>query len=154
MNRYERVLARMGGTRAFTWFGRRVLTPVDKRLRGHKTITTLGTHLPLCYLTTVGRKSGRQVTSPLLWIEAGDGAVAVAGSNWGTTHHPGWTYNLDAEPAATLEVDGRARAVIARRTAGDERDRLWEAFVAAWPPYAKYADRTTREIRLFVLEDV
>jgi hypothetical protein len=35
-----------------------------------------------------------------------------------------------------------------------ERERLWKAAVAAYPPYAEYQTRTTRVIPIFVAEPV
>ena len=35
-----------------------------------------------------------------------------------------------------------------------ERERLWKAAVAAYPPYAEHQTRTTRVIPLFVAEPV
>ena len=34
----------------------------------------------------------------------------------------------------------------------EERARLWELAVAAYPPYEEYQDRTTRRIPVFVAE--
>ena len=154
MNPYQSLLNRIGGTRGFAWFGRKVLTPVDKRMQGKRwALTTLGTSYPLCYLTTTGRKSGEQRTSPLIWVDAGEGNVAVVGSNWGTEHHPGWTYNLFADPSAVLSIDGEERPVAARLVTDDaEAERLWAAFADVYPGYRKYRGRTSRDIRLSVLE--
>jgi hypothetical protein len=35
---------------------------------------------------------------------------------------------------------------------GSERDQWWERAVAAFPPYAEYQRKTTRQIPVFVLE--
>ena len=153
MNPYQGLLNRIGGTRAFAWFGRKVLTPVDKRMKGKKwSITTFGTDYPLCHLTTTGRRSGEPRTSPLLWVEAGDD-VAVVGSNWGTANHPGWTHNLLADPTAVLTIGQDERTVRARLVDdAAEAERIWEAFAAIYPGYRTYRKRTSRDIRLFVLD--
>jgi deazaflavin-dependent oxidoreductase (nitroreductase family) len=47
--------------------------------------------------------------------------------------HPGWFYNLRANPRAVVDlVDGR-RDVVAREVHGDERQRLWDGFNAYEP---------------------
>jgi deazaflavin-dependent oxidoreductase (nitroreductase family) len=40
---------------------------------------------------------------------------------------------------------------VAREVTGDEKARWWERAVAAYPPYADYQAKTTREIPVFVL---
>jgi deazaflavin-dependent oxidoreductase (nitroreductase family) len=42
--------------------------------------------------------------------------------------------------------------MIAREVSGAERAQWWERAVAAYPPYAEYQARTSREIPVFVLE--
>ena len=42
--------------------------------------------------------------------------------------------------------------MIAREVYGDERAQWWERAVAAYPPYAEYQEKTTRQIPVFVLE--
>lgn len=156
MNPYQRLMYRLGGTRAFVWFGRKVLTPIDTRRAGKKwTLATLGTDYPLCYVTTTGRKTGAVRTTPLGWVDAGNGAVAVVGTNWGTTHHPAWTYNLLADDRAELIIGTEKRPVRARLVGDEgEEERLWNGFIAAFPGYRTYRERTNRDIRLFVLEPV
>ena len=65
-------------------------------------------------------------------------------------------YHKTAEIAANPRVelqDGPTRtAMIARELSGDERQQWWERAVAAYPPYAEYQTRTSRQIPVFVLE--
>jgi len=42
--------------------------------------------------------------------------------------------------------------MIAREVSGTERDAWWERSVAAFPNYAEYQTKTTRQIPVFVLE--
>ena len=41
---------------------------------------------------------------------------------------------------------------MAREVTGDERAEWWKRAVAAFPPYAEYQEKTSREIPVFVLE--
>ena len=52
---------------------------------------------PVLLLTTTGAKSGRSRTIPLLYVEWGDG-IAIIGTRFGSTRHPGWYHNLRADP--------------------------------------------------------
>ncbi|HEX3592696.1 MAG TPA: nitroreductase/quinone reductase family protein [Pseudonocardiaceae bacterium] len=101
-------------------------------------------------LTTRGRKSGQLRDSPLLYVKS-DGGYVVAGSNWGGHTHPAWSANLLAEPRASVAVAGRDEAVRARLVRGEERDRLWNVLVDAWPAFRSYAKTAGRDIRVFLL---
>ncbi len=153
MNPYRALLERVGRTRAFAWFGRRVLTPLDLRFRGSRLAPSrLGSDLPLCYLTTIGRRSGQPRTVPLLYVPADDGGVVVVATNFGTAHHPAWSHNLEAAPNAVVEIDRRPMEVRARRLYGEERERFLREFASMWPAYDTYRQRTDRDVRLYVLE--
>ena len=61
--------------------------------------------LPVLLLTTTGRRSGKQRTIPLLYLEE-DGTLLVIASMGGAASNPGWYHNLVANP--TVEVQTRA----------------------------------------------
>jgi hypothetical protein len=42
--------------------------------------------------------------------------------------------------------------MVAREVSGGERAQWWERAVSAYPPYAEYQTRTSRQIPVFVLE--
>ncbi len=153
MNRYSRLVRRLGHQPWFAALGRRVV-PVDRwiqRVSGTR-FTVIGRHgLPALLLTTTGRRSGEPRTQPLLYAPDGDGYVVV-GSNWGQAHHPAWTANLLAHPEATVVVDGATVPVRAALVTGAERDRLWRLLVETWPAYVTYERRAGgRYLRVFRL---
>ena len=53
-----------------------------------------------------------------------------------------------------LQDGPRRQDMTARELSGDERAAWWARAVAAYPPYAQYQQRTTRQIPVFVLEPV
>ena len=73
-------------------------------------------------------------------------------SNGGRSYHPGWYYNLRANPIATAYVGGRVGRYCARLAEGDERAALWRMALAYYEGFALYEQRTTRRIPIFVLE--
>lgn len=130
----------------------RTLAPLDMKLRGTRFApSTLGLDLPLCFLTTTGARSGEPRTVPLLYVALDDGAVAVVASNFGTEHHPGWAYNLEAQPRATIEIDDARTVVVARHADEEEAQRLWPLFDGVWPGYETYRSTAPREIKIFLL---
>jgi deazaflavin-dependent oxidoreductase (nitroreductase family) len=153
MSRYTALVRRLGTQRWFAALGRR-LSAVDGRLyrlsRGRWSV--IGRHeLPALLITTTGRKSGLPRTQPLLYVMDGDEYIVV-GSNWGQAHHPAWSANLLADPAARVTIGDREFDVRATLVADAERDRLWQSMRQIWPGYAAYAERAEgRQIRVFRL---
>lgn len=131
----------------------KILTPLDMQLKGTRFApSTFGMDMPLCYLTTVGAQSGLERTVPLLFIEADSGATAVAATNFGTDRHPGWAYNLEANPRATIEIEGRTKQVVARAASDTEKAQLWPRFDGVWPGYEQYREIAPRDIKMFLLD--
>jgi deazaflavin-dependent oxidoreductase (nitroreductase family) len=152
VNPYAGTVRALGRTRAFAWAFSRLLPPIDARFaRRRRSLTSLGTGFPLCYLTTTGRRTGEPRTVPLLHVADGERVVLVA-SNWGRRSHPAWALNLDAHPDARVAVGGVERRYGARRATTEEEIRYWRRAVEVWPGYGDYRERAGREIRMFVLE--
>jgi proline iminopeptidase len=102
-------------------------------------------------LTTTGRRTGRETTSPLIYGLDGDTPVIVA-SKGGSPDHPGWFKNLAKNPEVGVQIMGNRFRARARVAEGEERERLWEKMNEIWPHYDEYATRTDREIPVVVLE--
>ena len=106
---------------------------------------------PVLLLTTVGRKSGRSRTTPLLYINDGASWVVV-GSKGGDARHPAWWLNLKANPVGKIQVKRKLVPVRAREATEEERAALWPRFVEMYSPYEKYRRRTRRKIPVVILE--
>jgi deazaflavin-dependent oxidoreductase (nitroreductase family) len=102
-------------------------------------------------LTTKGRKSGEERTTPLIYGRAGDDYMVVA-SNGGVDEAPSWYQNLEQDPAAELQVKGDRFKVTARDATPEEKPELWKQMTSQWPDYDEYQKRTDREIPVVVLE--
>jgi F420H(2)-dependent quinone reductase len=107
--------------------------------------------VPVALVESVGRKSGKRRTHPLLCQPDGDNLVLIA-SKGGTDRHPAWYFNLKAQPETTAWWKGKERKVRARVAEGEERERLWRLMADAYPEYENYQRRTDREIPVVVLE--
>ena len=101
-------------------------------------------------LTTTGRKSGEERTTPLIHQVDGDRWVIVA-SKGGAPDDPAWYKNLQADPNATIQVKDEVIPVVATTAEGEERSRLWSLMVEEWPGYDEYQSNTDREIPVVVL---
>ncbi len=102
-------------------------------------------------LSTTGRRSGIERTTPLIYFRRGDDHVVVA-SRGGADDNPAWYLNLIAEPEVEVQVLAERFAARARTATGDERSELWRSVAERWPSYADYQAKTKREIPVVVLE--
>jgi deazaflavin-dependent oxidoreductase (nitroreductase family) len=98
-------------------------------------------------LTTVGRKTGEERTTPVNWFPGPDGSWLVVASANGAASDPAWYLNLAAAPdRARIDVAGRTVQVHAEQLTGEARDEAWRTVTAANPRFAQYEARTDRAI--------
>ena len=109
--------------------------------------------VPTLLLTTVGRKSGKVLTLPLIFGRAGPDYVVVA-SKGGAPSHPAWYFNLEANPEVQVQVKDEKFTAHARTAQGAERAGLWAKMVEIYGPYAQYQTKTDRQIPIVVLKRV
>jgi deazaflavin-dependent oxidoreductase (nitroreductase family) len=102
-------------------------------------------------LTTKGRHSGEQRSTPLIYGQHGDDYLVVA-SQGGAPKHPGWYLNLSENPDVEVQVKGDRFSARARTATPEEKPELWKIMTEQWPAYDEYQQRTDREIPLVVLE--
>jgi F420H(2)-dependent quinone reductase len=101
-------------------------------------------------LTTTGRRSGKEHTTPVGYFDHKDGYVIVA-SNSGQPNHPAWYLNLKSNPRVTVQVLDKVLPVTAETLSGEARAQAWQGVIASAPLYAGYEKKTTREIPLVLL---
>ena len=119
---------------------------------GTEGTTLRETGLPVIIVTNRGNKTGAIRKTPLMRVKDGDNYVLV-GSKGGAPQNPVWVYNLRAD--ANVEVRDETDVYTMRvREVEDaqERARLWDISVAAFPPYEEYQERTSRKIPVFLAE--
>jgi deazaflavin-dependent oxidoreductase (nitroreductase family) len=104
-------------------------------------------------LTTTGRRSGDERSTPLIYQRHGDDYLVVA-SKGGSPEPPAWYLNLQAHPEVRVQVQGDRFAARARTARSDEKPELWQTMTAVWPAYDEYQRKTDREIPVVVLERV
>jgi deazaflavin-dependent oxidoreductase (nitroreductase family) len=103
--------------------------------------------MDLLFLTTVGRKSGQERVTPVAWFPQGDGTWLIVASAAGSPQNPAWYRNLAAHPdRLQIELRDQAIPVTAEQLSGPAREQAWQQIVAAQPRYAKYQQKTDREL--------
>jgi deazaflavin-dependent oxidoreductase (nitroreductase family) len=120
------------------------------RLSGGRIGGRLG-RLEQVLLTTTGRHTGVRRTTPLSVLVDGDRLVLVA-SNGGSRRHPDWYLNLTADPDVVVQRGSDRLPMRARTASAEERAVLWPRAVALYGGYARYQQRTTRQIPMVVCE--
>jgi deazaflavin-dependent oxidoreductase (nitroreductase family) len=104
-------------------------------------------------LTTRGRKTGREVAIPLLYVADGNRLYVVA-SFGGNDRPPHWYSNLVANPEVQVEIAGKNGRYRARTVNEAEKAAVWPRLLAMYPAYSSYQQRTTRVIPVVELSPV
>ena len=138
-------------------------TPVDwvrnqveeyERSGGTRANTLRDTGLPIIVITARGRRSGKLRKWALMRVEH-DGDYALVASKGGAPEHPVWYDNVMANPDQVMIQDGPAPFdVRVRELQGAEREEWWQRAVAAFPPYADYQTKTSRQIPVLLAQRV
>ena len=102
-------------------------------------------------LTTTGRRTGEERTTPLIYGRDGDDYLVVA-SKGGSDEPPAWYLNLAAKAEVGVQVKGDRFRARARTASAEEKARMWKTMVAEWPSYDDYQASTERDIPVVVLE--
>lgn len=119
---------------------------------GTQGTTLLDTGLPCILVIHQGNKTGAIRKIPLMRVKVDEGYVLV-GSMAGRPKNPVWVYNLRANPDVEIRDATEVYKMRVREVTDEaERQRLWDASVAAFPTYAEYQAKTTRRIPVFLAE--
>ena len=109
--------------------------------------------MPVLLVTTVGRKTGKERVTPVMYIRDGDNYVITASNN-GRDRQPSWLLNLRAHPQTKVEVDGITRSVMAHQASIEEKGRLWPQLVERAPFFEGYQKGTKRDIPMVILRQI
>lgn len=101
-------------------------------------------------LSTVGSRSGKRRTTPLVHLGDGD-ALVVTASNAGRDSDPGWVHNLGADPSARVATRGRSGDFTARFAEGAEAEDLFARLAAHPPGFTRDKEMTERRFPVVVL---
>ncbi len=147
---------------SFAWIARflaRSLPTLDRWMfqvsHGKRTLTSLLADLPVVMVTTVGAKSGRLRSTPLLPIVDAEypRQFALIATNFGQERYPSWYFNLKKNPHAECTINGKRRTYLAREAEGEEYERYWRLAEQTFFGYRLYRQRIrTRPIPILILE--
>jgi deazaflavin-dependent oxidoreductase (nitroreductase family) len=104
-------------------------------------------------LTTKGRRSGEDRSTPLIYRPYGEDYLVVA-SKGGSDEPPDWYRNLEQEPEVEAQIEGDRFRARARTANAEEKPDMWRTMTEAWPAYDDYQANTSRDIPVVVLERI
>ncbi|MEM8606313.1 MAG: nitroreductase/quinone reductase family protein [Myxococcota bacterium] len=113
------------------------------RMLGGRLVGSVGGGRKVLLLTTLGRKSGLERTSPLVYMPH-EGSFIVYASNGGKESPPAWWLNLQSRPEARVQIGRAFHDVTARALPEDEYALVWphaEAYNGHWRDYRKNVKR-------------
>ena len=116
---------------------------LGKSIGGHKVLK----------LTTTGHRSG-EPRAILIWYFPYENRFVIVASNAGYERHPAWYLNLQAQPAAEIQIGQKHIDVRARTAEGEERERLWSQITNEEESFVTYQDQTERQIPVVILDPV
>ena len=145
--------ARFGAHPAGLWIIKHLVSPLDRfvvRISGGRIPPVSRFAVPTLLLTVVGRRSGREYTTPLVFVRDGERFVVANARPAGERRNP-WVLNLRVAGRGRIQLGGRVVAVRANELDATETERWWHALIEVWPAFAEqYA--ATGERTVFVLE--
>ena len=104
----------------------------------------------LVLLTTIGARTGRRHTRPMMFHRDGDRILVVA-SNAGAPTDPDWYRNLLREPVVMVEVGDETYEAVASALAGPDREASWARLTSAYPFLAEHEAKAGRTIPVVAL---
>jgi deazaflavin-dependent oxidoreductase (nitroreductase family) len=99
----------------------------------------------LVLLTTTGAHSGVKRTNPLACVHY-EGQLHVIAAHRGAPRHPGWYFNLVADPEVEVETGVETFPARAQVLADGERQEVWDCHAVLHPEFEGYAAKAGREI--------
>ncbi len=96
---------------------------------------------PTILLTTVGRRTGQERTTPLVYVKDGSDYIVCNARPAGERRNP-WVYNLRAAASGRIQHRGRTIEVTAEELNGTELEQWWPKIVDVWPAFADHYANT------------
>ncbi len=143
----------LGATRLGVRIIKHLVSPLQRwfyRATGGRFLSNLGADRDVLLLTTKGRRTGRDRTTPVFYLRDGDKVVICNVKPEFERANP-WVINLRNNPIAQLQIKQETAKYQAREASEGEIDRLWPRLITLWPAYQAHYERGGRR-SIFILE--
>lgn len=148
----DEMINRLAVTRTGVWAIKHLASPLQRwiyRGTGGRVFSNIGPGRNVLLLTTKGRRTGKDRTTPVFYLREGE-SVVICNVNPGFERTNPWVLNLRANPIARLEIGREAGWYQAREATAAEVERFWRRLTALWPAYQSYYERGGRRV-IFIL---
>lgn len=149
------LLNRLGASRLGVAAIKHLVSPLQRMIyrgTGGRLFSSIGAGRNVLLLTTKGRRTGRERTTPVFYLRDGE-SVVICNVNPGFERTNPWVLNLRANPFAQIQIGRVVEMYRAREATLGEVERLWKRFVSIWPAYRQHYERSGRRV-IFILEPV
>lgn len=143
----------IGATAAGVWAIKHLVSPLHRlmiRISGGRVVLGAQPARPILLLVTTGRRSGRERSTPVFYLRDGEHLI-ICNANPGFERPNPWVLNLQAHPAARIQIGPQTFEVRAREASGGEIEQYWPRLVAMWPAYQTHFARSGQRT-LFILD--
>jgi deazaflavin-dependent oxidoreductase (nitroreductase family) len=147
------MINQLGATRFGVWMVKHILSPLQRSIysgSGGRVFSTIGSGRKVLLLTTIGRRTGRDRTTPIFYLRDGE-SVILCNVNPPYERTNPCVVNLHANPAARLQIGRKSGLYHARQASEAEIQHYWPELVALWPAYQLHFERGGRR-SIFILE--
>lgn len=147
------MIDRLGGTRLGVWIIKFIVSPTQRflyRATGGRAFTTAGKGKNVLLLTTRGRLTGKDRTTPVYYLRDGS-RIILCNVNPGFERTNPWVINLRAHPIARLQIGPELAEYRAYEATDAEISTYWPRLLNIWPAYASHFE-TSHQRAIFVLE--
>ena len=131
----ERFIVWLSTNPVMTWLIRHISSRLDPLLfrASNGRFTSMGPpSMPMLTMTSIGRHSGQPRSVHLACLEH-QGDWLVVASAMGQEKHPGWRYNIEANPEVELQMRGERFRARARGLTDAEKEEVWSDVRKAIP---------------------
>jgi deazaflavin-dependent oxidoreductase (nitroreductase family) len=147
------VIDRLGATRLGVWVIKNVVSRAQRllyRASGGRAFTTAGAGREVLLLTTRGRLTGKDRTTPVYYLRDGN-RIIICNVNPGFERTNPWVTNLRAHPIARLQIGPELADYHAREATEAEISLYWPRLISIWPAYDSHFEKSQQRA-IFVLE--
>lgn len=149
------MIDRLGATCAGVWAIKHLVSPLQRwvyRSSKGRIFSTAGSGRKVLLLTTKGRRTGMDRTTPVFYLRDGE-SVVICNVNPGFERTNPWVINLRANPVAQLQIGRDIGQYQAREATEAEIELLWPRLIKIWPTYQAHYERSGRRA-IFILERI
>ena len=103
--------------------------------------------MPVLILFTIGRKTQKERSAPLVYFDIDNSYVIVA-SNGGNPNDPNWFKNLISKKSVKIKIADEILECKYEILKNEYRKEVWDKIIKIYPKYVEYKDLSKRMIPL------